>query len=226
MLQKRGILLFLALFAQYSLLPYSGGQKKPAWWEIQINLAAEGEYKVEQEDTSYTGNYSFTIVWTGSMETDDEDYIIYHENCELLRWEAREKKTSDSSPQVKSTADFKEKPYFHFNYLFREGKNLSFDFTIDEFPVPQEETSSPLHLLMPSSRSIFVTHLGKSYESSIIKGSNSISIEEKDIYISRVEKEFAWTWKDQKWIPEQKVPTRLTNLHKVVVKVSITPHFE
>lgn len=180
---------------------------------------------MEQKETSYLGNYSFAILWTGGMESDDEDYIIYHEDCNLLNWKASEKKVSPEITQIKSTEDFKEKPSFHFNYILRKEENLHFDFTVEELPVPQDESISQLYLQMPISRYISELQPEIIYESFITTGSNRIYLEEKEIYVSQVKREFTWTWKQKKWSSSHKIPTRLTNLHKVKVKISIEPHY-
>lgn len=226
MLKKFSIVFLLFIFCiPSSIFPNSADQKTPLWWEIKIHLITDGEYKIEQKETSLLGNYSFTLLWTGCMETDDEDYIIYHEDCILLDWKASEKKVSNQFTHIKSTEDFKEKPTFHFNYILRNGENLHFDFNVQEFPVPQDKSISALNLCMPTSRIISESQPKFDYESFITKGSNNIFLEEKEIYVAPLKREFSWTWKQQKWSSQHTIPTRLTNLHKVKVKVSIEPRY-
>ena len=217
---------YLFIPSEYFSLSQNKEQKTPIWWEIVLHLTIDGEYKLEQKETSYQGNYSFTILWKGCMEADDLDYIIYHEDCRLQKWKAREKKVSFGSSQTKTSEDFREKPVFHFNYIIREKENLRFDFFMDEFSIPQNESTYQLSIFLPNSSDVSEPKSGISYESFITKGSNLILLKEEDIYLSNVSKEFAWNWIQQKWFPKSLIPTRFTNQHKVKVKVTTIPHYE
>ena len=158
------------------------------------------------------------------MEKDDEDYLLYHQECCLLDWKAKEKKIFPDSIQIKSRKDFQLKPSFHLNYILRKEENLHFYFTIEGFPIPQNESPSKLLLGMPCSGENLDFPSELNYESYIVEGSNRIFFEEKAIYTKSMDREFAWTWKRHKWSPGPKSPALLTNLHRVKVKISINPH--
>jgi len=210
----------------FSIPPLLKEYKNPLWWDIKIKLITDGEYKMKQKNTSYLGDYSFTIVWSGSMEIDkDRDYLLYHEECALVDWKAKEKKMFSDSTQIKSEKDFKKKPSFHLNYILRKKENLCFYFTVDGFPVPQNESVTKLCLPMPCSDEHLDYPSLTTYESSIVEGSNRIFLEEKEIYAASVDREFTWKWKRHDWSPDPKGPALLTNLHRVKVKISIEPHY-
>jgi len=206
-------------------LPCLKEQKNPLWWEIKIVLLTEGEYKLEKKEASYSGDYSFTTLWTGCMERDDADYLLYHQESRLLHWKAKEKEVFPEFSQMKSGKDFKERPLFHLIYILKKEENLHFDFIVQGFSIPQSESKSKLFLQMPCSGDKSDLHPEINYESFIVKGSNLIFLEEKDIYAAPVDREFTWTWKRYTWAPSPENPIRLTNLHKVKVKISIEPHF-
>lgn len=86
MTRKILILLFISfLIESFILFP----QVEPSWWEIEIHLETIGDYPVKEGKKAYDGHYSFTLLWTGCMERDMDDYLIYHEASKLLQWEAQ-----------------------------------------------------------------------------------------------------------------------------------------
>ncbi|MFB0565513.1 MAG: hypothetical protein ACETWK_07525 [Candidatus Aminicenantaceae bacterium] len=212
------------LFAYPNAASFFPKKIKPVWWEIKIILSTDGEYKLEQREISYSGDFYFKILWTGSMERDNSDYIIYTKECEFLEWKVQEKKVSSESEETISTKDFKQKPSFSINYILRKGANLYFDFTIQELSIPQNGSIPKVYLQMPSTGDSEI-QTKNDYNYHLAGGSNLIYIQEKNIYKKTADKGFAWTWKQKKWLVGQKIPTRLTNQHKVKVKISIKPHF-
>lgn len=225
------IILFLAansllspVYGPHTPLPE---QATPPWWDVKIVLYSDGEYKLEQKKTSYAGDYSFKIVWTGIIEKekDDKDYILYHKECHLQNWKAKEKKISPESVQVKTGKDFKKRPAFHLNYIFRKEGNLHFNFIVEGFPIPQNESDCHIYLHLPCYSERSELNLEMLYDSFIVEGSNQILLGEKEIYEASVKREFNWAWKLKKWTIGFKYPTQLTNFHKAKLKISITPHF-
>jgi hypothetical protein len=226
--------IYLLLVPCFLPLPFCGllfflpAQATPLWWDIKVVLYADGEYKLEQKKISYSGDYSFKIVWTGSIERekDDQDYILYHQDCYFSHWKAKEKKISPESVQTKVEKDFKTKPTFHLNYILRKEERLHFDFMVEGFPIPQNESDDKIYLHMPCYSESSKLNPLMEYDSFIIEGSNQISLGEKEIYDAPLKREFCWAWKLQKWTIGFSYPTRLTNLHKAKLKISIIPHFE
>jgi len=233
-MDKKVFLAFFLFFlaANPLLLPVPGTlsswpeQATPPWWDIKIVLYADGEYKLEQQKTSYLGNYSFKIIWTGSLEKEknDEDYILYSRECQLLDWEAKEKKTSPELVVSKAGKDFEMRPTFHLNYILRKGANLHFDFIVEGFSVPQHESDCKIYLDLPCYSEKPELNPEIEYDSFLVKGSNQIILGEKEIYAGPVKKEFNWTWKLQKYTIDWEYPIRITNLHKASLEISITPH--
>ena len=197
----------------------------PIWWNIKVLLSTEGEYQLKQKGTSYLGDYSFKILWKGSMETDDSDYILFHEESRLIEWKFNEQSVSSKLVQMISEKDFKEKPIFHMNYILRIEKDLHFDFYIDGFYIPQNNSLYKHYLHFPCSSECSTNHPEIKYNSSIAKGSNRIFLNEKEIYDSEVKKCFDWTWKQYVWPSTQDIHGLITNFHNVKIQIFITPHF-
>lgn len=203
----------------------SYSQVPPSWWEIKLLINTDGDYVVKEGKKSYTGHYSFTLLWTGCMEEDMDDYIIYHENSNLLQWEAQEKAQSPDFSGVLSADDFSGKPRFDFHYIMRRGEDLHFDFQVDGFFVPQNNSDFKFYLNFPTSKEKTKYPSKFDYNTYVSQGSNSIYIKEEEIYLITVEKTCLWEWKFQKRLSREKIPVSLSNSHKVEVAVSIMPRF-
>jgi len=197
----------------------------PSWWEISIHLKASGLYTIKEGKEPIQGKYFFLILWTGCMEEDMEDYIIYHETSKLLEWKAQEKVDSSGKIEVLSEQNFLAKPHFDFHYILRKGKELHFDFQVESFYVPHHDKEYELYLYLPASEENKMYPSEFSYNDYIINGSNRIFVVEKEIYAHQVEKTYQWSWKYQKWLKTQARTVFFSNEHQVKVKLSIIPHF-
>jgi hypothetical protein len=232
MAKKLLILLLISLFAVphllqpgYSSFFSTSDQALPLWWEIKILLRSSGNYKIEEEDSSYSANYSFTLLWTGCMEKDNGDYLLYHDNSELISFEAEEKGRYPQSTKIIYADDFPDKPFFKLNYILRKGENLHFDFSVKSFLIPKNKSRHKYQLCLPASKENSYRSAEIDYNLYVTKGSNLISLEEKGIYLDTVEKKFTWKWKYQKPHLPQRMPSFFFHSHDVKVEISIDPHF-
>jgi len=223
-MRKKEIIVLLIRLLVICPLILSTRVPSSLWWEIKVTLIADGEYKMEGGEKTYSGNYSFATLWTGTMERDNTDYILYHLDSEILRWEAQEKAVSADFFNLLTTSDFAEKPCFNLNYILRRGDVLHFDFSVQGFDVPRNESPDKFYLNLPCSEENNHKLREINYNSFVAKGSNRISFEEKEIYLAPQEKTFVWTWKSQKWMLKQERTVFLSNGHKVKAHISIKPH--
>ena len=206
-------------------LSSSEHQLIPLWWEIKILLVSDGDYKVSEGRSSYYGNYSFTILWTGCMEKNDDDFILYYENSELVNFAAEEQALFHDSIRLLSTKEFIDKPSFKLNYILRKEDNLYFNFIVNGFLTPQNNSQNKFYLNLPSSEENAIYSPEINYDSFITKGSNHVYLLEKDIYSDSVEKKSSWEWKYQKWQMIQNNPVYFSNSHQVNIEILISPHF-
>lgn len=208
----------------------SNGPKKtakfpPAFWEIKINISSSGDYKIKEGEKSNEGHYSFELLWTGCMEKDQDDYLIYHENSELLEWKAKEKiKSSDISLEL-TEEDFSGKPSVDFNYIIRKAEDLHFDFLVESFCVPQDDSVHSFYLNLPASKESIKLPAPFDYNAYLTKGSNSIHFDEKVIYSDSFKQSYSWNWKHQKYLIEDEMPILFFNTHKAKVTLTIIPHY-
>ena len=213
------------LLARNSFSLSSSDQTIPLWWEIKILLVSDGDYKITEGRSSYFGRYSFTIIWTGCMEKNEDDFILYYENSELVRFAAEERAMFPGSVRILSTEEFLDKPSFNLNYILRKGESLYFDFVVNGFLTPQNNSQHKFYLNLPSSEENSLHSPEINYDSFVTKGSNHIFLVEKDIYSDSVEKKSSWEWKYQKWHKIQDYPVFFSNSHEVKVEVLVRPHF-
>ncbi|MFQ5721821.1 MAG: hypothetical protein ACE5GI_04960, partial [Candidatus Aminicenantales bacterium] len=170
------------------------------------------------------GTYSFLLLWTGCMEQDMEDYIIYHETSKLVDWKAQEKAEPPGKLELMSEKDFPGKPHFDFHYILRKGKELHFDFQVESFYVPQHSKDYKLYLYLPASEENKMYPLKFNYNDYIIKGSNRVFIIEQEIYRHQLNKTYQWSWKYQKWLKAAGKTVFLSNNHQAQVNLLIIPH--
>jgi hypothetical protein len=214
----------LILFPAFRIFPPSS-LGPPRWWDVELGLTVNGQYSVREADAAYAGEFLFKAAWSGSMEKDDSDYLLYHSGLETLRWEAREKVSSKGGQKVLTEKDFDDRPVFRMNYVLNENGVLRFNFIVEGFPVPRSGAGEKFDLILPASKSEEGGHSPPEYDVSIAEGSNEIAFEEKTIRTGPAERAFSWEWKRYTPSLRQGINVVLFNSHKADVKITITPRY-
>ena len=217
------MLLFLQARAP-SISPPDPGQA-PRRWDVSLSLKTEGDYKLDEGGPAFVGHYSFAIRWTGWLEKDDHDYLLYRLDCRLCDWEAQETSSLTGSTGVLTTNDFRERPAFALRYIIRDGEDLNLDFIVERMAVPQADPEDAFPLLLPSSETNSQKESEVDYNACVIKGSNRIEVPESAIYAGPVAKTYTWAWKHQQWLPKGWRTVFTSQSHKVEVSLSIIPRF-
>jgi hypothetical protein len=155
------------------------------------------------------------------MEQDGEDYILYYENSELIRWDSEEKKKQSESPKIKITKHFSEKPSFAFNYVLTKKENIHFDFLVRGFHVPQQCRNHPYYLHLPASKENSHHPTDIAYDLHIYKGSNQVYFSKDDLLDESIKKDFHWSWKRHSVEGESPNSSYLTHSHDVGVEIFI-----
>jgi hypothetical protein len=207
-----------------SVSPPDHGQT-PQWWEVSIHLKTDGDYKLDEGGPTFAGRYSFAVHWTGWLEKEDQDYLLYRLDCRLLNWEARETASPDDTPSFLTAEDFRERPVFSLRYIIRDGEDLCLDFIVGQMGVPQARLEAAFPLLLPSSERNGQRESQINYNAFVIKGSNRVELPESAIYAGPVAKTYAWTWKHQEWLSQERRTVLTSQSHNVKVCLSIIPHF-
>lgn len=197
----------------------------PQWWEVSINLKTNGDYKLDEGGPTFAGCYSFAIRWTGWLEKDDHDYLLYRFDCHLSDWEAKETAARTENPGFLTAEDFRERPAFALKYIIRDGEDLCLDFIIERMTMPQARPEDAFPLLLPSSKQNGQRESHIDYNAHVIKGSNRVEFPESAIYCGPVAKTYKWAWKYQERLPEERRTVFTSQAHQVEVCLSIIPHF-
>jgi hypothetical protein len=197
----------------------------PQWWKVTLSLKTSGRYQLDQSGSSFAGHYAFVVRWTGFMEKDDNDYLLYRIDCRLDDWQAEETASSPQVNGVLTTNDFKEKPEFILKYILRQGTELHLDFVTAGIIVPQNVCEDTFPLLFPSSEQNAQHESDVDYNAGLSKGSNRIALEEAQIYTGPVSKTYSWSWKHVQWLMKQQRTVFTSQSHDVEVFLAIIPHY-
>lgn len=189
-----------------------------------MTVTVQGQYRQDAREVMHSGTYAFTFVWTGGMEKDPDDYILYHTSCELKRWEAEERAAYPQEIRALTTRDFPDKPELKVNYVLKKDGGLYFDFFINGFEAPLSPAPEHFQVQMPASEENTSGPSGGSYNTHVQTGSNRVYLEEKQFQKAPLEKDFVWTWKSQTWVQQMENSIYQANSHKVQVKIFIEPH--
>lgn len=214
----------LILFPAFMTSPPSS-LGPPRWWDVELGLTVKGQYSVREADAAYAGEFLFKVAWSGSMEKDDSDYLLYHSGLETLGWEAREKVSSGAYQKVLTEKDFDDRPVFRMNYVLNENGILRFNFVVEGFPVPRSGAGEKFDLIFPASKKDEGAASPSGYDVSVANGSNEVAFEEKTIRSGPAQRTFSWEWKRYQPSFGQGIGVVLFSSHKAEVKITITPRY-
>jgi hypothetical protein len=195
----------------------------PTSWEVGIRIGVRGRYAVTRDGTDYAGNFVYEAAWSGSMESDGPDYLLYHASLETLRWELAESACRDGARAALTEEDFPARPVLRINYVLGEQGRVRFFFVVESFPVPQNDSPEKYPLVLPCSRKEAAWSIVSGYDDGVSEGSNDVSLGVGEIGGKPVERKFRWTWKGYQ--PSSAPPPAgpLLNVHHAEVTLRITP---
>ena len=199
------------------------GEERPGWWDVRIRLETRGRYALTRDAAEYAGDYAYEAVWTGSMERDDPDYLLYHASLETVRWEMKERSRRDGSDTLLSEKDFPVRPVFRMNYVLVEEGRLFFFFTVEGFPVPRNDSPEKFALVLPCSRKEAAASAAAGYDDAVSEGSNDVSLDAKELRDGPFKRVFRWAWK--RYQPSSSPPPAgpFLSTHEAKVTLVISP---
>ena len=224
------ILLALALCAFQHSASSTGAHPSlspeiPSRWDINVLLSSKGKYKVRESDTTYLGTYTIKALWKGCIEKDEEDFLLFHESCDLLEWDIQEAFNSPNSTALLTRKDFPEKPVFDFRYLLHKGGEIHLDFVLRGFFIPRKRSKHTFYLDLPTSKENSESS-NVVYNFYVNKGTNKVSLDSEKILRNSVEETYNWSWNHQKWFPGAEETVFFSNSHNVDVRITVVPVFE
>jgi len=195
---------------------------KPSW-NVELTLEVKGRYRMEDKAGPRIGHYAFTVHWKGTIERDDDDYLLLHNEAALEDWRADESPAPSTDGRFLDSQDFADRPVFHFNYILGENEEVQLDFAMDGFPIPVNPSNYKFPLTLPASISNTQAGAEPGYERYITQGSNRISLPQAAVESGPVKKTFAWGWKRNNWGLEQDATVYCSQSHEARLTVSFTP---
>jgi len=237
---KKSVLFLLLPFAlsalYYSLpslvVPHSSGAEQsspsqdfPSQWDIDVLLSSTGEYRIRKANTIYLGTYTLKARWKGCMEKDEEDFLLFHESCDLLEWDIQETANFPDSVLLLTKKEILDRPIFDFRYLLNRGGDIHFDFIVRGFYVPQVKSQNTFYLDLPTSMENSESS-NIMYNFYVRKGTNQVSLLSEEIIQGVVEKTYGWQWNYQKWLLTAEESVLFTNSHDVEISLTVIPFFE
>jgi len=192
-------------------------------WSVEVVLAVTGNYRVADKDGVTTGDYSFTVRWTGTIERDDQDWKLRHDKDELTDWKAEEQPAPRSLGLILTTEDFTEKPVFRFHYILQDEGLIELDFGMESFSIPLNPSQEKFLLILPASAHTTQPGPGLDYDHSLVKGSNRVAFDEKELLSSPLKKTFDWSWRRSQVALWQDMTIYCNQSHQAHLTASFKP---
>lgn len=192
-------------------------------WNVILRVEAEGDYRSESSRSRTDGSYALEFEWTGTIEKDEEDFLLVHTGCVLNSWRIEERDSDGETIRAITEKDAPDKPELKVNYAINDAGRVRFDFLVAGFDVPLAGSPDPFPLVFPVSAESGVRAGAVAYNSALKSGSNDVAVDAAKIMSGPVEETFAWTWRRQAWVQlSDSLVFRATG-HRVKVTLTITP---
>jgi hypothetical protein len=186
------------------------------WWEVRLNVTAEGKYVLRGDGPPVTGFYALEACWEGRLDPDAEDFILVQIKTELLGWRLREGAGPAGRETVLEAPD-SPSPALHLIYVLKDGHEVEFAFELGEIAVPLRPSSLTVPLELPRSS-------GRAYRDFVCRGSNRVVIPESDLEERSPERRFAWEWRSEEQILRKGRAFFVEQGHTVKATVALIRH--
>lgn len=195
---------------------------RPAW-TVLLRIGSGGDYRSESARSRTDGTYSLEFEWRGTIEKDDEDFLLVHTACVLKSWRIEERNTSGDDLHMLTERDTPVKPELKVNYALNDQGRIRFDFAIAGFDVPLVESPESFLLVFPLSAESGSKTGTVAYNAAVKSGSNDVAVDAARILSGPVEESFAWTWRRQAWVQTSDSLVFQANGHSARVTLAIIP---
>jgi hypothetical protein len=216
-----GILLALVLG---TALTFSRPSPGPSWWEVSLSVTVKGGYVIEGGDAPLHGEFTCRARWAGTLELDENDFLLYNLKTEVLEWRLEEKAGPPKEESLLLVQETSEAPHLRLNYVLREGSNLRFDYEFMEVSIPLQASAVKAKLEFPRSSGHVALSPGWGYGSGVSRGSNQVVIQGSDLERRTAERTFSWKWQREKRISGSSKIFLLTQRHTAEAVVALIAH--
>jgi hypothetical protein len=196
----------------------------PTWWELRLTATVKGGYTLKGGNTPVSGEYTCRVRWEGSLETDGDDFLLYHFKTEILEWRLAERTARPGGESLLEEKDADVKPALRLNYVLKDGPDVEVDFDLMGIPVPLHPSPVKVTLEFPSSELRRPLIAGPSYIDFVTRGSNRIVIPGSDLRRKAAERTFSWEWRRDKRVSAGPGALLVTERHTAEAVVSLVAH--
>jgi hypothetical protein len=195
---------------------------RPAW-NVILRVQAEGDYRSESSLARTDGSFTLEIEWTGTLEKDDQDFLLVHSGSVLKAWRIEERTSEGDVIRILSERDAPDKPELKVNYALNDAGRVRFDFTVAGIDVPLAGSTESFPLVLPVSAESGSKAGTVAYNAAVKSGSNDVAVDAARFAAGPVEETFAWTWRRQAWVQLSDSLVFQSNGHKAKVTLILIP---
>lgn len=199
--------IFLALFS-FPGVQTAGEQGR--FWQLTIRLQVQGDFRTGPA-AGKGGVYLLEAGWSGFLEEDGPDFIIYHLGSEAFRWEVR---TADGQPLPGPIPS----PGLKLDYVEGKEEEINFYYSFDPEVIdcPGDLAGHRIKLVLPDVPWSRVLEKMPWFKRKTISGQRTIALQRSQLKGREIKKEF-------NWIEETTLqdPGQLTIVQRSRVKISL-----
>lgn len=161
-------------------------REQSQFWQLTIRLQVQGDFRTGPAPEK-DGLFVLEAGWSGFLEEDGPDFIIYHLGSEAFRWEVR---TSDGQPlPVLIPA-----PELKLDYVEGQEEEINFYYSFKQEIINwREDPAGPgLKLVLPALPWSRVLEKMPWFKRKIISGQRVIALPRSQLAGKEIKKEFNW----------------------------------
>jgi len=192
-------------------------------WKVLLRVESQGDYRWESARARTDGTYALEFEWTGTIEKDEQDFLLVHTGSDLKIWRIEERDSDDETVRQITEKDTPEKPELQMKYALNDAGRIRFDFAIEGFDVPLGGSAESFPLVFPVSAESGSKTGAVAYNAAVKSGSNDVAVDAAKIMAGPAEETFAWTWRRQTWVQLSDSLVFQANGHKAKVTLTIIP---
>ncbi len=187
-------------------------------------MTVKGGYVIEGGETILRGEFTCRARWSGTIELDEKDFLLYHLKTEVLEWKLAEKTLLPGGESLVVAPEDSEKPALRLNYVLRDGPDLRFDYEFVEVPIPLHASPLRVALELPRSPGPGEFSPGLNYSGFVSRGSSRIVIPGADLERRPPERAFSWEWRRERRVIRDSRTFVVTQHHIAEAVISLVAH--
>lgn len=208
--------------APAALSPGEGPAARTGWWEVRLDLSADGEYSVRGGGVPVAGEYACRARWEGRLEQDGEDFLLVHLRTEILDWRLREWSGPAGREDVLE-APAEVRPELRMSYVLKDDREVEFVFELGGVAIPLHASPLTVPLELPRASGRAPGEPGQRYGDFVCRGSSRVAIPETDLH-GRSRRRFSWDWRRERRPLKGGVDFSVSQSHTVEVVVAVVAH--